>query len=300
MPSSDSDDDEVNQTTAPAGAEDTHASNRLLDRLTSAYAVSWIGAMRRMHGGDLISLMVVAHLLTTPAPPGGFSATGLATALGLTRKNLLPRLNALVESGVMERREEGFGLGLAHFRSSAALEVRKAVAALTRTYVADLLEHDRTGGLPPRLDLEAAEDSAVFLASAQLNLNLLRGMVPWTEGDVMLGIAFLAVRDANTRHLTWDELQAWLDAGRGLPDEARRPATVAALSQRLGAPRGAVNRCVRRMVENGSCRTVEGGFLADEAVFDTPLAQAAERRNRHYVRRFLSVIASHARTPRAP
>ena len=82
MPPSDSDEDD-GQTTAIPDGDEAIASDRLLDRLTSAYAVSWIGAMRRMHGGDLISLMVVAHLLTTPAPPGGFSATGLATALAL-------------------------------------------------------------------------------------------------------------------------------------------------------------------------------------------------------------------------
>lgn len=296
MPPSDLDADGL--TTALLGDDEAIIPTRLLDRLANAYVVSWIGGMRRLHGGDLTSLMVIAHLLTTPAPPGGFSADGIATALGLSRRTVLPKLNALVEAGVLDLREDGIRLGLAYFRSPAALEVRKTVAALTRAFVAELLDHDPSGPLRARLDLEAAEDSAVFLASAQLSLNLLRGMVPWTAGDVMLGIVFLAVRDANTRHLQWDEVEAYLESGRGIPGEALRPATVAAVAQRLGISRASVNRCVRRQVETGSCRTVQGGFLANEDIFETAAARAAERRNRHYVRRFLSVIASHARIPR--
>lgn len=285
-------------TTALLGHDEAIISSGLLDRLASAYVVSWIGGMRRFHGGDLPSLMVIAYLLTTPAPPGGFSADAIATALGLSRRSVLPRLNGLVEAGVLERRDDGLRLGFAYFRSPAALEVRRAVAALTRAFVAELLDHDPSGPLRARLDLPAAEDSAVFLASALLSLNLLRGMVPWTEGDVMLGIVFLAVRDANTRHLQWDEVEAYLESGPGIPDEARRPATAAAVAQRLGVSRASVNRCVRRQVETGSCRAVEGGFLANEDIFETAAARAAERRNRHYVRRFLSVIATHARIPR--
>jgi DNA-binding Lrp family transcriptional regulator len=111
-------------------------------------------------------------------------------------------------------------------------------------------------------------------------------------GDVVRGLVFLGILRANTEHFADDERGS--DAGGPasfLPDELRRPVTVAALSARLGIPHETVRRHAARLVEDRMCVRGRDGLIVPAHVLARPTFVRLMGDNNGYVRRTYAALA---------
>lgn len=87
------------------------------------------------------------------------------------------------------------------------------------------------------------------------------------HGDALEALIFTAIWTTNTSHVrgqnNFNEVP--------IPEELRRPVTVARLAQVVGIPPETVRRYVNRMVEHGLCRRIgRKGVIVPESVFLQP------------------------------
>jgi len=124
-----------------------------------------------------------------------------------------------------------------------------------------------------RLALRAS--TRFFLKSVEL---LTRAV---SEGDVLRGIIFLAVVDANTRHLRPSDSvsQTYSSTSDSVPDELRRPISVHALALELALPYETTRRHINALIKQGLCIRAETGILVPGAVLARDAVTAAHRRN---------------------
>lgn len=124
-----------------------------------------------------------------------------------------------------------------------------------------------------RLALRAA--TRFFLKSVDL---LARAV---SDGDILRGVIFLAVVDANTRHLRpADPLaRTFADSKDKVPDDLRRPVSVHALALDLALPYETTRRHVNALIEQGLCQRVEAGVLVRAEVLDREGMVATHRKN---------------------
>ena len=124
-----------------------------------------------------------------------------------------------------------------------------------------------------RLALRAA--TRFFLKSVDL---LARAV---SDGDILRGVIFLAVVDANTRHLRPADpvARSFADSKDQLPDEMRRPVSVHALALDLALPYETTRRHVNALIEQGLCQRVEAGILVRAEVLDREGMVATHRKN---------------------
>lgn len=87
------------------------------------------------------------------------------------------------------------------------------------------------------------------------------------HGDAVEALIFTAIWTANISHIRGQE--SFNEAP--IPEDLRRPVTVARLAQLVGIPPETVRRHVNRMLEAGMCRRVgRKGVIVPEAVFLRP------------------------------
>lgn len=124
-----------------------------------------------------------------------------------------------------------------------------------------------------RLALRAS--TRFFLRSVEL---LTRAV---SDGDILRGVIFLAIVDANTRHLRpSDPVARSFSATRdSVPDEIRRPVSVHALALDLSLPYETTRRHVNALIEQGLCQRVEAGILVRAEVLDRDGMVATHRKN---------------------
>lgn len=111
-------------------------------------------------------------------------------------------------------------------------------------------------------------------------------------GDLVRGLVFLAVLRANTEHFADDDSGS--DEGGAasfLPDELRRPVSVAALSSRLGVPHETARRHAARLVEDRFCVRSRDGLIVPAHVLARPNFIRLMGDNNNYVRRMYSQLA---------
>jgi hypothetical protein len=131
--------------------------------------------------------------------------------------------------------------------------------------------------------------AAIRLASDHLlrNVELLSENF---DGDLMLGLMFTAIVQANVRHISEDPV---LGAKYGVlgavpPDELRQPISVNALAESLGVPYETTRRYVNRLVKMEWCVKVGGrGVVVPGAIIATPQAMAAGAKQFGYILHFL-------------
>lgn len=134
----------------------------------------------------------------------------------------------------------------------------------------------------------------LFLAriGSSYMLRMLAVLSELFDGEVMLGIVFLAVSQAATGHLSLHrELNDF--GGDGIvPDELRRPVAVLAIAHSLNIPRETARRHVARLIERGYCAPAPGRRVVIPGdVYRRPEIRAAIEANR----RNLQVVFAAAR-----
>ncbi len=101
------------------------------------------------------------------------------------------------------------------------------------------------------------------------------------DGDILRGVIFLAIVDANTRHLKPSDpvAQAYAATEGQVPDEIRRPISVHALALELALPYETTRRHVNALIKEGLCVRADTGIIAPAAVLSRDAMVATHRRN---------------------
>lgn len=102
-----------------------------------------------------------------------------------------------------------------------------------------------------------------------------------SDGDILRGVIFLAIVDANTRHLRPADPVAQSFAGTAdrVPDELRRPISVHALALDLALPYETTRRHVNGLIDQGLCERIEAGIVVRAEVLERDSMLATHRRN---------------------
>lgn len=139
---------------------------------------------------------------------------------------------------------------------------------------------DRSDKRRDRLALRAS--TAYFLNSVDL-------MARMVGGDILRGVIFTAIIDANTRHIrpAAVEGQAYSEAGDQVPDDIRRPISVHALALELDIPYETTRRHVNALITEGYCQRAETGVVVPAEVIAREPMTMALRRNFENLRRLV-------------
>lgn len=124
-------------------------------------------------------------------------------------------------------------------------------------------------------------DRLALRVSTEYMLRSIDLMTQAVGGDLVKGLIFLAVVQANTQHVASDEVmtQAYSEADDMVPDETRRPVSVHALSVSLGIPYETTRRYVNKLLEEGYCVRVRRGLVVTGEVLKRDNMVAALKKN---------------------
>jgi hypothetical protein len=83
------------------------------------------------------------------------------------------------------------------------------------------------------------------------------------NGDILRGVIFLAIVDANTRHLRPGDpvAQSYSSTSDQVPDELRKAISVHALALELSLPYETTRRHVNALMAEGLCKRSEAGIV---------------------------------------
>lgn len=103
----------------------------------------------------------------------------------------------------------------------------------------------------------------------------------FSGSDILRGVIFVAIVDANTRHLRpSDPVAKSFSATRdSVPDEMRRPISVHALALELTLPYETTRRHVNALIEQGLAERVESGILVRAELLHNDIIAASHRKN---------------------
>ncbi len=140
---------------------------------------------------------------------------------------------------------------------------------------------DRTDKRRDRLALRA---STTFLLQS---VDLMSRIV---GGDILRGVIFTAVVDANVRHIRPGDVvsQTYSEATDRVPDDLRRPISVHALALELDIPYETTRRHVNALIQGGFCQRTESGIVVLADVLAREPISLALRRNFENLRRLVS------------
>ncbi len=132
-----------------------------------------------------------------------------------------------------------------------------------------------------RLALRAA--TTYMLRSARV-LNRIVG-----NGDILRTLIFLAIVDANVRHLRPGEVFAQTHSGADdrVPDEARRPISIHALALELDLPYETTRRHVNRLINDGMCERWDSGVIVPGEVLGRETFVVGLKQNYENLRQLL-------------
>lgn len=130
-------------------------------------------------------------------------------------------------------------------------------------------------------DSPKVRDRLALRLSSEYILRSIDLMTNVVGGDLVKGLIFLAVVQANIQHLVHDDglSQAYSEASDMVPDEARRPVSVHALSVSLGIPYETTRRYVNKLLNEGYCERVRRGLVVPAAVLQREQMLNALKRN---------------------
>lgn len=108
-------------------------------------------------------------------------------------------------------------------------------------------------------------------------------------GDILRGVIFTAVADANVRHIRPGDAvgQSYSEASDQVPDELRRPISVHALALELDVPYETTRRHVNALIAAGLCERAETGIVVPSSVIARDQVSLALRRNFENLRRLV-------------
>jgi len=131
--------------------------------------------------------------------------------------------------------------------------------------------------------------AALRLSAAYLLRNV-EVVAEAVDGDLMLGLMFSAILQANVGHISDDPALAkqFGLTSTLVPDDMRRPITVNALSESLGIPYETTRRHVKRLLERGWCVKVGArGVIIPGEILLTPKALTAATKQYAHMLHFL-------------
>ena len=130
-------------------------------------------------------------------------------------------------------------------------------------------------------DSPKVRDRLALRLSTEYMLRSIDLMTKVVGGDLVKGLIFVAVVQANTQHILSDEVmsQTYSEADDRVPDESRRPVSVHALSVSLGIPYETTRRYVNKLLSDGYCIRVRRGLVVPAEVLNKPDMISALKRN---------------------
>lgn len=130
-------------------------------------------------------------------------------------------------------------------------------------------------------DSPKVRDRLALRLSSEYILRSIDLMTNVVGGDLVKGLIFLAIVQANIQHLVHDDnlSQAYSESTDMVPDEARRPVSVHALSVSLGIPYETTRRYVNKLLTEGYCERVRRGLVVPAAVLQREQMLNALKRN---------------------
>lgn len=130
-------------------------------------------------------------------------------------------------------------------------------------------------------DSPKVRDRLALRLSSEYILRSIDLMTNVVGGDLVKGLIFLAIVQANIQHLVHDDSlsQVYSESTDTVPDEARRPVSVHALSVSLGIPYETTRRYVNKLLTEGYCERVRRGLVVPAAVLQREQMLNALKRN---------------------
>lgn len=140
-------------------------------------------------------------------------------------------------------------------------------------------------------DEASVEERHISRVSADYMLRTIAELAGLFDGDILIGVIFLAIFRASVEHPGSGLRKPGAFDGGVVPDSARRPITTLALANSLNMPRETVRRYVNRLIELGFCaRDAERRLMVTEAVARRPEVVGLIRANRRHLERVLSAL----------
>jgi hypothetical protein len=137
------------------------------------------------------------------------------------------------------------------------------------------------------------EANNMFLArlGGSFVLRTLANLSEVFEGDMMLGVVFIAIGQATVSHLSVERHLGEFDAQGIAPDDLRRAVSALSISASLNIPRETARRYVSRLVDLGYCQRVRGRrVIIPGDVYRRPDVQRALHSNRRDLQMVISAI----------
>lgn len=130
-------------------------------------------------------------------------------------------------------------------------------------------------------ETQKVRDRLAMRVSTEYMLRSIDLMTQAVGGDLVKGLIFIAIIQANTQHILGDETmqQAYSEADDQVPDPARRPVSVHALSVSLGIPYETTRRYVNKLLDDGLCVRARRGLVVPAAVIQRADMVAALKKN---------------------
>ncbi|HEY8572178.1 hypothetical protein [Phenylobacterium sp.] len=290
-------------------------SLRVLGRISVAFLLDIIrtGRMDREFLDGLITLAIVqanvTPLASDPAlqrayadyeslPPDELrrpvSVSAVAQSLKLPYETVRRRVAAMARGGGFELTPQGVYVTGEMLNNPA----HKAVMIANHDLIRDFYLRLRRLGALDEVAAIAAPDGpaaqpvrAVARVSSDYVLRI-TDVICVQVGDLVRGLVLLDIIRANTEHLPDDERGTDLGGPASfVPDELRRPVTVAALSTRLQVPHETVRRHVARLVEDRLCQKTPDGLLVPAHVLARENFVRLMAENHMHVRRMFAALA---------
>ena len=130
-------------------------------------------------------------------------------------------------------------------------------------------------------DTPKVRDRLALRLSTEYMLRSIDLMTNVVGGDLVKGLIFIAVVQANTQHIIADDqiAQAYSEADDRVPDDTRRPVSVHALSVSLGIPYETTRRYVNKLLDEGYCVRVRRGLVVPAEVLAREEMMVGLKRN---------------------
>jgi hypothetical protein len=197
------------------------------------------------------------------------SINAVAASLRVPFETARRRIAALVEAGVVQMTPKGVIMPQGPLNSPFHRSVSEAHYGLVRELYHGLRAIGLLADLPEGSIAWDPEHPPVRLVIRLSSDYVLRLAEPLTEhvGDLVTGLIVMDMLEANTAHLPDKPGDGDLGSDGFILDGLRRPARTAALSDRLGIPPETVRRHIARLLEDGRCARVAGGYIVPARVF---------------------------------
>ncbi len=277
---------------------------RLVTRVVLEYLITLTVAAAKAHDGDFKAMVVfmaiqhanVEYMESDPARAasyfGGYPSDDLRrpiTAHALSQSASLPPetcrryVQRLVEQGNC-RRVDGRGLIV----PSEVMAREPFAASIDATYDAfvtllkglhglgfDALAAAGARRAPAEAAVRPAPESLKYALSAVMTGYVMRVILDGVGihgNDFVRGLIFITVMAMNVERITHDPSDAWrfAEAHTTPPDHMRAPASIRAVSDRLGLPYETTRQHLIRMVNLGRAQRVDGGFIIPGPVNQDP------------------------------